>query len=60
MLTMTLDRSEAVAVVGLVSLRTVLQRLRRLLEVIFDLSPNFSTTLAALTNPATLLQKLST
>ena len=43
MLTMTFERSEAELVVGLVSLSTVLQRLRKLFEVIFSLSPNFST-----------------
>ena len=55
----TFDLSDAEAVEGLVLLRTVLQRLRRLLEVILDLSPNFSTTVATLTKPETIPTKLS-
>ena len=43
MLMMTFERSEAELVVGLVSLSTVLQRLRKLFEVILSLSPNLST-----------------
>ena len=49
----TLDLSEAEAVVGLVSNKTVLHKLLRLCDVIEKSPPNFSTTETPLTNPQT-------
>ena len=49
----TLDLSDAEAVVGLVSNKTVLHKLLRLCDVIENSPPNFSTTETPFTNPQT-------